>query len=103
MSTVKLIKHTGECDHADDPSLPFKLELRMRPPEFMIVAFIGLYGGSEDVVARAETLEDLTAWLDEHELRTHPRLTRYSITDNDGKVVDSYDWSTKQAKKAVGA
>jgi len=94
---IKIIKHTGECDKQDDPSLPFKLELVMRPPEFMVVAFIGLYGGTEDVVTRGETLEELQEWMETHGLKKHPRLSRYSITDKDGKVVDSYDRHGRKA------
>lgn len=100
---VKLIKHTGESDHPDDPSLPFKLELVMRAPEFMVIAWIGLYGGSEEVVARGDTLEELTAWMEEHGLKDHIRLSRYSITDAEGKVVDSFDKLAKLKAKEAAA
>jgi len=85
---VKLIKHTGECKHPDDTSLPFKLHLVMRPPEFMIVTFVMLYGGSEEVVVRGRTLEAISGWLDRSELRTHSRLLRYTITDGNDAVVE---------------
>jgi hypothetical protein len=97
--TVKLIKHTGESEYPDDPSIPFKLEMVLRPPDFMIIAWIGLYGGTEEVVARGETLEELTAWMEEHGLKDHSRLSRYTITDAEGKVVDSFD-SMKPKPKA---
>lgn len=97
---VKIIKVTGQHMQPDDPSLPFKLELSLRPPEFMIVAFVLLHGGTEDVVARAATLGDLTEWMDENKLKTHIRLSRYTITDGDGKVVDSFD---RHARTAVVA
>lgn len=100
MAEVKLIKHTGECNEPDDPTLPFKLELVMRAPEFMIVTFVMLYGGCEEVVARAATLEDLTAWMEKNEMKTHPRLSRYTIIDGAGKVVDSFD---RHARTAVVA
>ena len=61
--TVKLIKHTGGTDLPDDPSLPFKLEMVLRAPEFMVVAWVYLHGGTEEIVARGETLEELTAWM----------------------------------------
>jgi len=78
--TVKLILHTGECQHADDPSRPYRLELVMRPPEFMIVAFVGIHGGTEDVVARGDTAQELVDWMTEKGLTDHPRLIRWKIT-----------------------
>ena len=83
---VKLIKHTGECDHPDDPALPFRLELMMRPPEFMIVAFVAIYGGTEEVVARGNSPEELKAWMAEYGLDSHPRLRRWSIVGPNGEV-----------------
>jgi hypothetical protein len=53
----------------------------------MIVAFVCLHGGSEHVVARAESQDDLTAWMREHGLDTHPRLSRYRITGPQGETV----------------
>jgi len=88
---IKLIKHTSECDHPDDPSMPFKLEMVLSAPEFMEVAWAGLYGGTEEVVARGDSLEELNAWMEEHGLKTHPRRRRYAITNSDGVVVDSFD------------
>ena len=88
---VKLIKHTSDYDHPDDPSLPFKLEVTLRPPEFLEMTWVGLYGGSEDIVARGDSAEELLAWADENGLKDHIRLRRYSITDSEGKVVESWD------------
>ena len=89
--SVKLIKHTGECALPDDPSLPFRLELVMRAPSFMNVTFVVLYGGTEDVVARASNLDELVEWMHERGLRDHPRLIRFAITDNTGKTVMGCD------------
>ena len=50
----------------------------------MIVAFIGLYGGSEDIVVRSMTKEALDEFIKENDLRTHPRLRRLTITGPDG-------------------
>jgi hypothetical protein len=100
--TVKLIKHTGESEHKDDLSLPFKLEMVLREPEFMIVAWIGVYGGSEEIVARGSTLEELTTWMKQHGLKDHCRLSRYTITNAEGKVVDSFDRFAKLKEAAVG-
>lgn len=81
---LKLIKHTGTCDHPDDPSLPFKLELSLRAPEFMNVAFVLLHGGTEDLVARSTTKEELTDWMASQGIETHPRLIRWALTGPDG-------------------
>ncbi|MCK9567553.1 hypothetical protein M0R72_01225 [Candidatus Pacearchaeota archaeon] len=89
--TVKLIRHTSECDHSDDPIMPFKLEMVLKVPEFMEVTWVCLYGGTEEIVARGDSVEELHAWMEEHSLKTHPRMSRYAIANNDGVVVDSFD------------
>lgn len=83
---IKLIKHTGECALPDDPSLPFRLDLVLRAPS-ADVAFMLFHGGTEDVVARADSAEELIEWMHENGLRDHPRLIRFSITDPEGKTV----------------
>jgi len=47
----------------DDPSFPFRLVANLRPPEFMEMAFIGMYGGSEVIVVRGETREALEQFV----------------------------------------
>lgn len=89
---VKLIKHTGECDLPDDDTLPVKLVMLLRPPSFMSVAFACLYGGSEEVVARAESVSELEAWMKDRGLEIHPRLSRFRITEG-GEIVRSHNWS----------
>ena len=81
---MKLIKHTGTCDHPDDPSLPFKLELSLRAPEFMQVAFVMMHGGTEELVARSSTKEELQDWMKDQDIQTHPRLIRWALTGPDG-------------------
>ena len=83
---IKVIYHTGEVDIEDDPSMPFKLEANFRPPEFMIVAFIGLYGGSEEVIVRDMTLEALNEFAQKNHLKTHPRLRKLTLTGPDGII-----------------
>jgi hypothetical protein len=81
---IKLIKHNvGGVDIPDDTSYPFKLEASFRPPEFMIVAFVGLYGGSEDIIVRGMTREALEEFVDLNNLRKHPRLRKLEITGPD--------------------
>jgi hypothetical protein len=89
---IKLIHHTGECDHPDEETLPVKLEMYLRAPEFMIVAFVGLYGGSECVVARAETVPEIERWMAEKGLSGHPRLSRFRITHGT-ELVKSHNWA----------
>ena len=64
---------------------PWRLYVNLRPPEFMEIAFICLYGGSEEVVGRGVTRKVLEKFLDEHDIRTHPRLRYYRITDPEGR------------------
>jgi hypothetical protein len=88
--TVKLISHTGECEYPDDTTLPIKLEMVLTPPKFMQVAWIGMCGGSEEIIARSDNLEELNSWIEDHGLKRHSRLIRYEITDN-GVVVEKVD------------
>jgi hypothetical protein len=82
MEDVKLIFVTGQLNQPDDPDFgPFKLEVILRPPEFMNVMFIMLHGGSEIVVARGKTKEALEAFMEKEKLKTHPRFVRYEITE----------------------
>ena len=86
--TVKLIFHSGECRYDDDTSLPYKLELSMRAPSFMAIAALFVMGGTEDVVARGDTCEELLEWMKKNALDDHPRLTRWKITGPNGFVRD---------------
>jgi len=87
ISGIKLIVHnSGGVNLPDDPTLPFKFEASFRPPSFMSVAFIGLYGPSEEIVVRAENKEALDKFIEMNNFRTHPRLRRFTITSPDGTV-----------------
>lgn len=88
--TVKVIRHTSECDNPDDPTLPIKLDLVLRPPAFMEFTWFSMYGGSEDIVARSDNLEEMRVWMDEFGLKNHIRLRRYKITNGD-EVIESVD------------
>ena len=78
---IKLIRHNaGGINEPDDPSMPWKLEANFRPPEFMNVAFVLMHGGSEEIVVRGDTREALEEFVEENNLRTHPRLRRLTIT-----------------------
>ncbi len=64
-----------------------RLELVMRVPEFLNVAFVCMFGGTEDVVARADNEQELTDWMRHHGLIDHPRIIRYKITGADNQVL----------------
>jgi hypothetical protein len=86
-SPIKIIRHLpSKIDVADDPdpSLPIQIVVNLRPPEFMGVAFVMLYGGSEEIVARAADRGAVDQFLDETGLRRHPRLRWVRITGPDG-------------------
>ena len=84
---LKLIRHnSSNVDVPDDPSFPFKLEVLLRPPEFMTLAFVGLYGGSEEVVVRSMTKEALDTFIVLNKLRKHPRLISLTVTSPEGIV-----------------
>ncbi len=93
---IKVIRHNaGGINGPDDPSYPFKLEIRLRPPEMMIVAFIGLYGGTEEIIVRAKTREALAQFVDDNALNTHPRLRSAVLTDAAGHSEDlALAWRT---------
>lgn len=85
--SVKVITHNaGNIDMFDDPRYPFKLEARLRPPEFMIVAFVFLYGGSETIVVRGKSRRALEGAITKLRLRNHPRLRELTITGPTGEV-----------------
>lgn len=70
--------------------MPFKLEMNLSPPEFMEVAFVSLYGGSELVTVRSMTLESLQRFVEVNGHRTHPRLRTLVITGPEG-VIEEID------------
>jgi hypothetical protein len=84
---MKLITHNaGGVNNSDDPSYPFKLEVSLRAPEFLKVAFILRYGPTEEIVVRSMTLEDLNEFIDDNEFRTHIRLLSLTITGPNGII-----------------
>ncbi len=86
---IKLIKHNASgVDLPDDTSYPFRLEANLRPPEFMIMAFIGLFGGSEIIIVRGMTQKALGEFIKAYNLRTHPRLRQLTITGLNGKILE---------------
>ena len=81
---IKLIYQTGAIRQPEDPNMLYKLEADFRPPEFMLMAFVGLYGGSEEIVVQGESLEALDKLIKSNDLERHPRLRRLTITGPNG-------------------
>lgn len=83
---LKLFKKTGCIDIAEDASYPFRLEVVFSPPEFMQVAFITLYGGSEVVVVRGMTLEAIDQFILLNNFDRHERFRRLSVSGPSGVI-----------------
>lgn len=84
---IKLIRHNASgINLPDDLSFPWRLDANLRPLEFMAVAFIGLYGGSETVCVRGQTREALEEFVEANNLRTHPRLRSLEITQPEAEL-----------------
>jgi hypothetical protein len=83
---LKLIKHSGVCDNADDPTLPFKLILNFRAPELCSVVWAFQHGGSETVVVRGETRAAIDTFLTQNKFADHPRF-RWLTVEEHGKLV----------------
>jgi hypothetical protein len=89
---LKLIFVTGNSGRVtEDEALvkehPFRLDASFRPPEFMQVAFIMIYGGTEEIVVRGQSLEALERFVEANGYKTHPRLIRLTITEPEAKPV----------------
>ena len=82
---LKLIRlNSARINETDDPSYPYKLDVNLRPPELMQVTFIMLHGGSEEMVVRGKTREAIEQFIEQNDLRQHPRLRRMIITGPGG-------------------
>jgi len=84
---IKIIRHLPSgIDVADDPSLAFLVEVNLRPPGIMSVAFAMRCGGSEHLVARCATRAAVDRFFDRTAFRDHPRLRWIKVTGPDGAV-----------------
>lgn len=80
INDLKVIRLTGVRDVPDDPSYPYKLEINLSPPELMQVAFVMLHGGSEEIVVRGKTRAVIDQFVEQNDLRRHPRLRWMTVT-----------------------
>jgi len=77
---IKLIRHNARgVDLPDDPTYPHRLDAILRPPEFMQIAFLLLYG-NEEICVRGMTREALEKFVTVNNLRNHPRLISLTIS-----------------------
>lgn len=80
MSDIKLIVHNASgVNGPDDPSYPWVLNANFSPPEFMSLAFVFMFGGSEVIKVRGMTKESLEKFAEENDLYNHPRLRELTI------------------------
>ncbi len=89
-ATELIILNSAGVKRDDRPDMPFVLEGEFNPPEFMRVAFVCLYGGTEHLKVRGVTREALlevnrlNGWSEMH------RLRRMTVTGPDG-VTDRWE------------
>jgi hypothetical protein len=80
---VHVIYHNaGGINEPGDPTgqvYPWRLHAIFRAPEFKMIAFIGLYGGSEEIIVEGKSKKALEKFADENGLRNHPRLRSLTI------------------------
>jgi len=74
----------NESDASYAASHPHKLTVNLRPPDFMQVTFICLYGGSEELIVRATTRAALDRFISQNNLTQEPRLRSLVITGPEG-------------------
>jgi hypothetical protein len=79
----------GKILCSDDPSYPYKLEMRRRHPEFLLlVASVGMYGASgEYILVRGASVRALKRFMRKCGLRPGDRLLDYyTITGPNGVI-----------------
>ena len=85
---LRLVYLTGAkldgSEDRDDRGYPYRLEVNLRPPELMEVAFIMLHGGSEEIIARATTRAAIDQFVDMNTFPKHPRFRWMVITGPEG-------------------
>jgi hypothetical protein len=82
---LKLIRlNSIGVEEPDDPSYPYKLVVNLRPPELLLVTFVMMHGGSEELVVRSMTREAIDQFVEQNDFRHHPRLRRMTLSGPDG-------------------
>ena len=87
---IKIIRlNTSGINDPDEPDFPWKLEASFTPSEFLLMATMTIYDGSEEMVVKGRSREDLIEFLKlENHLITHSRLRSMVIIDPEGAQED---------------
>ena len=103
--SLVLIEHTGATCQVPPANVadthPWQLELECTPPEFMNVAFVMLYGGTERVVVRSDTREHLMDFIAENNFRNHPRLRTLTVTGLHGFLEETTREQVRAEREAA--
>ena len=78
---IKLITHNA-CGINKQDDITFgtwRLDAFFRAPDFMTVAFIGLFGGTEQICVRGKTKKALEGFAKMNNLWNHPRKISLKI------------------------
>jgi len=85
---LQLVYMTGGrldgSEDRDDTGYPYRLEVNLSPPQLMIVTFVMLHGGSEQIVVRAKTRDAIDQFIGMNAFVRHPRFRWMVITGPDG-------------------
>lgn len=78
--TVKVIYHNMDgIDEPDDPTMPYVLRAKLRPPEFLFVAALLMYGNEECTII-GDSEAELQQVARDYGIAKNPRLISMSIT-----------------------
>lgn len=83
MEQLHCVFKTGQIRQPERPDLPWKVHVKLRPPEFMQVAFVLMPGGSEELIAQGSTKDAIEAFLKLNDITNHIRFTELTITGPD--------------------
>lgn len=85
---LHIVEHTGSPSRPWDPSKPWSLRMELRPPGFMQVTFVLLYGGQERIVVQGDTRESLEQLIHLNQFLSHPRLVKLTLSGPSGVVFE---------------
>ena len=84
---VRLLRHQGAgINQPFDPAFPFKLTVNFSPPEFMVLTFVMLYGGSEVIEVQGMDEDCLRQFIRANKFCDHPRFRHLVLTGPQGEI-----------------
>lgn len=90
---IKLLRHNASRYAVDDDlSYPWELRIRLRAPDFMGVAFIGVFGGTEEMTVIAKSEDAIEKFIEINSFSSHPRLLDLNIRTRN-VAAESVEWS----------